>query len=296
MDDPNIFPVEKYLFKTEAAAEVVLASSRAVVVAEEKSEAAVTASSKAEEEEETVFSAAETNSMIRHNTQLIRSHSNQPDTPSQFPSRIKNPVNSYMSSSALNRNTLTENDNFDKRGNNLFTPLRIEDAQSNGSNPVISAPEKGRLNKKLSNIPSAGNTITMRPIKRKLEEQNDPKQEEQNDPKQEAHINRAKKLEPGDDNSDEHRAKKLKLREAYEIVAEAVVGAEGGEPQDIGEIYEDEFTEGGGGGKRRPRRQRQKTKRNNKQTKQTKRRKQKTNNGVNKRQTKRAKKRQTKKV
>ena len=29
-----------------------------------------------------------------------------------------------------------------------FTPFRIEDAQSNGSNPVISAPEKGILNEK----------------------------------------------------------------------------------------------------------------------------------------------------
>jgi len=29
-----------------------------------------------------------------------------------------------------------------------YTPFRIEDAQSNGSNPVISAPERGRLNEK----------------------------------------------------------------------------------------------------------------------------------------------------
>ena len=31
---------------------------------------------------------------------------------------------------------------------NLITPFRIEDAQSNGSNPVISAPERGILNEK----------------------------------------------------------------------------------------------------------------------------------------------------
>ena len=30
----------------------------------------------------------------------------------------------------------------------IFTPFRIEDAQSNGSNPVISAPERGILNEK----------------------------------------------------------------------------------------------------------------------------------------------------
>ena len=30
----------------------------------------------------------------------------------------------------------------------LITPFRIEDAQSNGSNPVISAPERGILNEK----------------------------------------------------------------------------------------------------------------------------------------------------
>ena len=30
----------------------------------------------------------------------------------------------------------------------ILTPLRIFDAQSNGSNPVISAPERGRLNEK----------------------------------------------------------------------------------------------------------------------------------------------------
>ena len=34
----------------------------------------------------------------------------------------------------------------------FITPLRIEDEQSNGSNPVISAPERGILNEKWCNF------------------------------------------------------------------------------------------------------------------------------------------------
>ena len=43
----------------------------------------------------------------------------------------------------------------------IFTPFRIEDAQSNGSNPVISAPERGILNEKWCKNATVLNALTI---------------------------------------------------------------------------------------------------------------------------------------
>jgi hypothetical protein len=77
IDDPNIFPVEKRLDKIEEA-------KAAVIVAVE---------------EESVFSAAETQSMINARSQS-KGTPIQPETSSQFPSRFKRPGSSQRSSAA----------------------------------------------------------------------------------------------------------------------------------------------------------------------------------------------------
>ena len=292
MNDPKIFPVEKRL-ETIAAAEVVVASSRAVVVAEEKSEAAVTASSRAVEEEETVFSAAETNRMIeKRNTQFIPSQSNsssEPDRLTQFPYRyrFRGPVKSCVSLSAAKT--------FDFNPNLALREKTLEDFYGMGLFSTEVTRDWYNRNKRNKEIP-----IDDRPIL--------PFDAQKTDDDSYGDGVDAQKTDDDDDDVDDD-----KEEDEY------------GEEQPQGYIWGDDTEQpntnkrrakgdtrneikrhratgpsqksgGGVGGKRRPRRQRQKTKRNNKQTKQTKRRKQKTNNGVNKRQTKRAKKRQTKKV
>ena len=302
MNDPKIFPVEK-LLETEAAAEVVVASSRAVVVAEEKSEAAVTASSRAVEEEETVFSAAETNRMIeKRNTQFIPSQSNsssEPDRLTQFPYRyrFREPVKSYMSSSAENNNQAF-NPNLDlgeyyKMG--IFSPKLTDDwnkRKRDKKRPVDDGPilpvgaqktddNREKRFKQYYDAAAAAayedDNREKRP--READEIGDADYGEAQDPDQDLILGDGPWGEdPEQPNPEQPNPKQPNPNK---------------KPRATGSSQE---SGGGVGGKRRPRRQRQKTKRNNKQTKQTKRRKQKTNNGVNKRQTKRAKKRQTKKV
>ena len=305
MNDPKIFPVEKRL-ETIAAAEVVVASSRAVVVAEEKSEAAVTASSRAEEEE-TVFSAAETKSMIiTRNTQPNRSQSNissEPDRLTQFPYRFGGPGKSCVLYPAANNNPAVN------------PKLDIEQLYAMGFFPR-NLKDDWNKRKRDKEIPVDNGPIL--PVDaQKTDDNRLHKEKRFKQYYDDAAVDAQKTDDPYDVDDDDKEDEEEEDEEEDDDYGEAqpqgyILGEDpeqpnpeqpnpkqpnpNKKPRATGSSQE---SGGGVGGKRRPRRQRQKTKRNNKQTKQTKqtkRRKQKTNNGVNKRQTKRAKKRQTKKV
>lgn len=118
IDDPNIFPVEKRLDKIEEAKAAVLG---------EKSAAAV--------EEESVFSAAETQSMINARSQS-KGTPIQPETSSQFPSRFKRPGSSRRSSlaSSLASNAPpTQGFLFQSRVVNPIRPVRRLEHEANAN-------------------------------------------------------------------------------------------------------------------------------------------------------------------